>query len=607
MRINSTINYSNNVIKQSQNQQKTCNSALYSNQNSNIAVSFCAAVTAVQLRTPYMKKTYNTVKETYNIYKENLNELTIKDIHKSVENITANTKFTREEVLEAMQHLTQFASLRSVKKIGQVLNQHDISLLGDTYKSISFWSKNKQIKKMGTPGDAGFNDTGLHKSLDYLLNKKNISVLNFYKSDNVAIFLDENKISQMENLQKNNPALFNEFIHTPRFKFFTISGWDNGITFADRNVNLEEKTVELLKTARDKNISIKAAIDKPINDRIDKLGIIPITIKNEGLANETCVYKQLAPEKMTENEFFNIIDANSIVHSKGNTTEDILNKSIAAEYVRNNMRVYTSEKLSKSLVKMHEKFVEYAAERQKTPDDIIYIMPDETKSYVFVNYCYQRVNKVPQERFKTVSDIKRDKSCVKDKLVVFLDDSILSGDSLSSIMLFDIVKSLLKNSSGTVFSYICGSETAIKKYGRNKSYDLIVLDKVKGTLRNSKNHGESPLLEKVIGPNGYDRSESFCLMFPYMSPDNNSQLASNIAMLHNINYRCSNTMREYELCMSGVKAINKDTTRVERVFHSLTGSKPVVSTDEKINSMIAAPEEQKEKSFFDKIKSFLGL
>ena len=82
-----------------------------------------------------------------------------------------------------MQKLTQFANLRSVSKIGERLQKDDIATIGDTKGTMTLKHR-RTNSTIPSPiiKNAIENDIGLHRTLDYLLIKKNISLLNPYKN-----------------------------------------------------------------------------------------------------------------------------------------------------------------------------------------------------------------------------------------------------------------------------------------------------------------------------------------------------------------------------------------------------------------------------------------
>lgn len=195
-------------------------------------VSFKGNIT----RSPIMTTTYDAAKKLYTDYEKSLNEVSIKDIKKSALNISTDMQIPIKDVLYTMQKLTQFANLRSVSKIGERLQKDNIATIGDTKGTMTLKHR-RTNSTIPSPiiKNTIENDIGLHRTLDYLLIKKNISLLNPYKNLNNAVFLDDMKVSQLEELKENDKLAFEAYKKIPNAKYYVISSWDKGITFIDRD------------------------------------------------------------------------------------------------------------------------------------------------------------------------------------------------------------------------------------------------------------------------------------------------------------------------------------------------------------------------------------
>ena len=351
-------------------------------------VSFKGNIT----RSPIMTTTYDAAKKLYTDYEKSLNEVSIKDIKKSALNISTDMQIPIKDVLYTMQKLTQFANLRSVSKIGERLQKDNIATIGDTKGTMTLKHR-RTNSTIPSPiiKNAIENDIGLHRTLDYLLIKKNISLLNPYKNLNNAVFLDDMKVSQLEELKENDKLAFEAYKKIPNAKYYVISSWDKGITFIDRTKNLETETRKILKETKETNKSIDEVIDAPLLDRIKKLGLKPNIIEIENLPTITGIYHQMAPEKMYRSEMFNLIDVNSDIKLESNN--DL--KLATVRYLRKNLKVYTPENLSSAIKRMKPKIDEYVKNRGKTEEDILFVLPDDSKSHYLINYMYAKINDIP--------------------------------------------------------------------------------------------------------------------------------------------------------------------------------------------------------------------
>ena len=169
-------------------------------------------------------------------------------------------------------------------------------------------------------------------------------------------------------------------------------------------------------------------------------------------------------------------------------------------------------------------------------DDIIYVIPNSIKSYIPINFMYQQINNINKNKFIHIKNIpKLDNS--NNKTFVIIDDCTLSGESIEDVGL-DLRQS---NNNDIIYAPIYASLTAeneialnIHKNHRESQEKLIKIDEEK-KLWNKNIKDPNNYLNKLLGDNGFDNGVD-CIIFPYMSPDNNSEFAGNISLLHHLNY-----------------------------------------------------------------------
>ncbi len=545
-------------------------------------------------RSPIMKSTYDAANILYTSYKKSLNEVPIKDIQSSAINISKDMRIPIKDVLYTMQKLTQFANLRSVSEISKQLQKDEIGTIGDIRGTLTFnYDKMDNIVSPSRVEKVLDNDIGLHRTLDYLLNKKHIGMMDPYINLSSAVFLDDARVSQLEDLKKNDKLAFEAYKHIPKIKHYVISSWDKGITFIDRTKDLETETRKILTTAKETNKSIDDVIDAPLLDRIKNLGIEPCIIKNENLPTVTGVYHQMTPEKMYKSEMFNLIDANSDMRLEPDNDFKLAGKKETVHYLRKNLKIYTPEKLSTAVKQIKPKIDEFVASRGKTDDDVLFALPDDSKSHYLINYMYEKINNVSNKKFVNISTLKRNKELAKDKILVLLDDCSLTGNSISTIIDNDLNSTIIKDSDSILFAFICGSKQA--KFRETDKKHRIILDEIKGL--NTKTSSDE--MNTLVGKSSYGRDYSYCISFPYMGPDNNNELGSSIALYHNINYRTAK--KEFDLDEMGVKGV---TPEIEKIFNKtdkLIGSEPNI-TDYKTQTKFKT-----NKSKLDRILDTFGI
>ena len=533
----------------------------------------------------FSKELSKKIDKFYTEYEKSLGETTHNDIREAICNITEDTKYTPLEVLKTMQVLTQFANMRSVKYIADELYKNNV---------YSISNGEQQIIQRGNPlifnynqdiFDAFTNDFGANATLSYMIKSKGLGNLKDNEKANVAIFLDKHKLDALEKVQKENPDNFKYFCANKKFKFFILSGFNEGITFADRTLDLETETRKLLELSEELDIPVEDAIDYQTKKRAQKLGLNPIIIKREGAPTIHCVYKQMAPEKMTKNDLYNIIRINTQKRNPENS--EYLNTSISnktIDYLDENMKVYTPETFTKALKNLHTKIIDYAEEKGKTPEDIFYVITKFSKSDKAVNYFYSRINNIPESQYITLNELKNDDS----RLYVVIDDCSLSGTS-TNCMSNHMNCFMHGNKTDTLFAYVCGTDCAEDNFDKQNNTDIMFYEKIK----TSKNYIDSPL-SRAVGTASYDVGDIVtCLVLPYMSPDNNSDMGANIGALHNPVYRSYNhsqVLRE-ETMRHGIKNYYDITKEILNEYYNSIGVTPEVEKSKK----------EKRKNFFSRI------
>ncbi len=553
-----------------------------------------------------LKGTKNNIDEIYALYKTSLKEVPLTDIIDSVNTLAENTGHRRKDVLFAMQQLTNFSNMRSIREIADVLERDHISEIFNNKKHLEHGNFSEcaiDIMK----GNSGF-----HKTLEYLIHSKGFGDLNKFHDNKTAFFLDKKNIESLERLKKECPDDFLKIKNNKNIKFYYLSGWDNGITFINRNRSLETETRKLINTSDETGLPLDIAADAPFLKQIHRLGISPTVISQDGLPTEICIYNRLAPEKMTKSELTNIIIANAEIRSV-KASQELKTQEESAEYLSRHLKVFTPEYLAILSSELNKNLSYFAREKGVAQKDIVYIEPDLAKSNSLINYMYKNVNNIPDEQFITFAELnKKGEHFLDNKMLVILDDCTITGNSIKDMIFMDMEK--IKDEVPKVF--VCYGATAnakrtIKsKKNTEKNIHLIIGDYIPHSLTN-KMHMSDRRIERVVGKPNYVRGEATCLVFPYMSPDTNTELASNIALLHNTNYRLSNIMVPYPkhgfvCCQAerpevnprnlyvhkGIKNYTLRTDRIAKRANELIGSTPVT---------IESNPYKNEESFADKL------
>lgn len=476
-------------------------------------------------------KTAKMLNEIFDKYRKNLEETDIFVINDSINELAKTSEFSKTEILEGMQVLTQFGNIRSIAKIGQTLEKHDVDTILNQDALFYIKANDKPSANLLK------NNFGLNSTLDYIISQKNNYKLDGTKT---AIFLDNNTIDNFEIFNKKFPNQFYKLKENKNIKFFLVSGLEDGISFLNRNKNLKDETLKLLKKAKKEGLSPQESIDKEKLTRIKALGIKPIIIKNTKTGTPQNIYNQLRPEQMSKRELNALIDATVLYSPNLSKENQTIIKEEIAQYLKNEMHIYTPERISKNIKLMHQEISNTINKLGKTMNDVIYLIPDTGKSYEMIAYQYQLINNIPKEKFITLhSPQDYNNLDTKNKVITILDDCSLSGTSLMEDENFIYCKAALygkDDNINIILSPLIISEKSAKRINQKindlerNNEDCIITTNIISSKHNNK-------LKNIIGSSGWPNNESHCIIFPHMCPDNNSELAANIGLFHNISYR----------------------------------------------------------------------
>ena len=544
---NISNNYYNNIKT---NKKVTTNTIISNNQLTKSATNFkgiwwtrpqnIANTQKINKIIPFRESALAQFDKVYTNYHNSLNEVSIEDIKNAVTNIEKTTDYPREKILATMQQATQFANLRSLDLVIKKLKKNDILNVG------AIMHQNYLTENM----------FGLNRSLNYLITQKQMGSL--HGEDN-AVFLDKNKIEQIKNCSDS----LNELKHNnyKNIKFFVLSGFEDGINFLNRNKNLEETTRELLA---------QKDIDEKILKETKALGIEPIIIRNEQEPTIENIYNQMRPEQMSKKELNATIDATLLDRiSEQDKRCDV--KSDVIQHLDNALMVFTPESIAKNLSEIHKNIIDFNKAQDKQKEDILYILPTKKKSYNLITHQYQLVNDIPQNKISDFIDLNLMSKESQNKTFVILDDNTISGESLTeSLMdLYKYKSSLEKHNNNIIIAPIFSTEegiNAINKYINNnnrQSKDILITNQKQHKAWNENIKDENSL-NLALGSTFYDFYNPYpkkpCLIFPYMAPDNNSEFAANIALLHNVNYRLTGATRGFHT--DCIKSYSRDCTYI---------------------------------------------
>lgn len=460
-------------------------------------------------RPPFRESTLQKFETMYENYKNSLNEISREDIKNAVDNIEKTTDYSREEILSAMQKATQFANMESIITIGQKM-LNDLSYIPLSHDKI-----------------------GLNVTLYYFMEEKKLYPEPYGRP---AIFLDNNKLEILETNEEQK-EIHEKLNKKNLTNVYILSGFNNGINFLNRDKDLEATTREILKLKD---------IDEKTIERAKKIGLNPIIIRNDNPATIENIYNQTRPKQMTKDEFKAVIDANAMTRFSSPDSQ-IKSKDAIVQYLTNTLNIYTPEKLSRLSKQMYNKLETEIKNTGKSMENVYYLIPNNQKSYVPITHQYQLINNIPQDKFITYEELldKKKKIDIKDKTIVILDDCAISGESIfAEEKKLATIKNI--NKSNIIFAPFYASNEAISTIDEaiytthREDKDKVIYLETENCRWDENITVEDIILYNSLGDMGFENA-NYCIIFPYMCPDNNSEFASNIGILHSIGGYYKNT------------------------------------------------------------------
>jgi hypothetical protein len=469
------------------------------------------------------------VKDIYDKFQKQLNPVKTEDVEKIINEIEGDGA-SREEALYALQTLTQFGNVSNMVKLGEKFTD---------MKICDFYNNQK---------------LSCNSVFQYLYNRKYFAFLSDGKT---AYILDEPGLKYLE--KNRNKA--KKIINRDDIVFINPEGWDKGLNMYCQGKDdsfIIQNTTKRIKQAKEiqsaENVDFKTAFDKAINQdilkRAQNLGIKEvktISVKNTK-PDILSITENLTPKNISEDyieKVFNIIAETLYPKS---TIKQQKAKELITGYFYSESEIFSPKRLGESLKNLHNLILDFAKNNKKSDgstfkeSDIIYIIPEKSRSYDQIAMQYAAVNDIPLTKFRS------NKISQNNKIYVLLDDVIGSGNNMLSkdFNYEELHVPYGYNNYHILMAHVTASQAGIdninreiKKQGReNKDAVIVAPELIKPKLSDSKFYKNLPLDSKAMmldifnavgaGLNdglGYNRAGT-AFLFPYMGPDNNSNLSS---------------------------------------------------------------------------------
>lgn len=473
----------------------------------------------------------NIAKNLHQKIQQKLCLFTEKDLNKAILNIMSDfPDATEEEILVVMQKLTQFANYSSLKNIAEEINIIN-------------------AKKTVKIGD-------INSCFDYLFNSKKIRQLPYDPEAKYAFFITKNDINNEEEMSYLRECINEGML--PNIHFINLEGWSDGVNLLTDDKKLEEKTKTILKKAKklnhkEKNLTFSQAVSKVLNNQIEttlkSLGAPFTTIKTDAPASRAVILEQMKPAYPSEDILKSTIQTipQHYINSK-NLAKGVEFK--LAQYYDENLNVYSKQSIVEKLRILNTKINEYLNANNLLLENVYLVYPKsqyKTKSFEIITKMYAELYDISPQKIKPINNIKDLNQMPANSTFIILDDIAATGKSMTNIAEYIFYGKHLDKDKHLIFAPIYASDkgieyinSAIAKQDRTDSDIVLYIDTNINKPSSTKDifgHLYYKLNTAIYSCDGYDDSR-MCIAFPYMTPDNNSTIASDLTKYFVPDYRC---------------------------------------------------------------------
>ena len=513
---------------------------------------------------------YENLKKFSKLYAQKLNAQLMpiekQDIEKLIDDIKKATNADLKTIKEVLYSLTLFSSYNSLALLEEIFQKEEISRYGLIY-----------FHRDATPPN--FSSNGC---ISYIASQK--AQLPYKNGEYGVLILDKTILAQLKKFKNSkNPDDIRTYesivrqIKSKQIKVLNLIGWDvkcsdekyRSANFFSGTGYLKDLTNDIIKRIQKgeklENILCKNnenVLKDILKEDIGEDDIEVISFPNVDDTKEKSVddifenlkIKTFSPEKI-ENIISLYIDK---TYPKDYPKKDY--QIALCKLLDEQSKVYSADSLAYELKLLYAKISSVLKTKGYEKNDILYCVPDASKSFGLINYMYKRVNEIDEDNIVGMgSYLNTSPNSAKAKVI--LDDISASGltqERTSSLLR----NKLLSFEEPIYYANLITCDSAAQQTHSplykgetiylTKTPDLGALFKTRCTLselagedididdpRNYVNEYRKIFCEKrfkTITPQdikilenslylGYASSGLSCA-FPYMLPDNNNDLAS---------------------------------------------------------------------------------
>ena len=486
---------------------------------------------------------------------------TEEDIENLINRVQFKTKASRKTIKEVLYDLTAFSGYRAFNELSKTVKKHGIKRF-----SLNGFSYNSPVS-----------DSLTGCAVDYLAKYKEFCNC---EGNKIALILDNETAQMLENLKKStdprdieNYKIFIEDLKSDNIVFLNLKGWNiktakngyksaNFLTGSGYLEDLAIETVRSLQNGQEEDkiyySDFRERLYELLGDDVDKEKIQIETVcpqdnkKDEIKTSD--ILDNIKPKSMTKE----IIKAyiKSYLHFKrGYFEKESEAMSPLLKYLDEMTCVFSIDSLANALKNLHGKIEQTAKDMGEDINNLSYIVPDGSRSFGLISAMYANVNDIDSKNFDSLYYVRKEN---KPKTKVVLDDISASGttekkvvcnyriyqDEKSKIIYSPVIlckKALnsedneLDQPDGHICEIFLKDLSEIRglllerQYPDNEDSDD---DKLNEQIQETIKKDFRILTEKdlytifnKIDKGGYGGLR-LSVMFPYMIPDNSTDLAS---------------------------------------------------------------------------------
>jgi len=440
----------------------------------------------------------------YSKLEKSMGIVTPQDVILKANKVSKKTGVGLDDVYDTMGILSQYSSYKSLNFIENILSDRNMSSI--MCLPEAYLDKHIPISNV----------------MAYICTK------NFdLKGEGEAVMVDSSLLEILKNMDAKKRRLFKEYLEDFDIKPLYFENFDKGYNFLNQEKSFEDFTIDVLKQAKKYQKHNGKSIDYNVRYVLNGENLQNIKMLSGGGHIEVIRQPNIStPEKIADNlnpiipskyELKSAIDM--ISDGKIDAQKDIL------KFLNKTLKVITPKQYGKYLKDIHKQLLQFLSEHGKTMDDVYFVIPSVSKSFMPANYVYMKVNHIENPKYVFLPsdyDIKAEpvENLPDNAVAVIVDDCVLSGLSMKeeAFPYNELVDTLSKDKNivfAPMISLSIGKNALENIINAKKRDDKFICGKLLPDSRMKSNN--LTLVYDIVNNSHLTTS----VIFPYMGPDFN--------------------------------------------------------------------------------------